>query len=247
MSEWKFEGNLNDTSGHNNHGTAAGGVEYVAGVSGSAVRLAAGNPIVNDAAQGLPSGGADSWSINLWLRLASAPTSLAYLAGFGPVNDTGAGTARGLIAYGGTQNNSVSVWGSNADTISSTPYPLNRWAMVTITYDGADGTTSLYLDGQLIAQNVQRRVLIPDGEFHVSLAPTSYWHIDTAGDFDEFTIWSGVLGPSQISALNNVARPKLDVKLAGTTLTLSWPAAATGFVLETTDDMGQGVWNVVQG
>ena len=52
---------------------------------------------------------------------------------------------------------------------------------------------------------------------------------------------------NQISALGSVAKPKLEVKLAATTLTLTWPAAAIGFSLESTDNIAQGPWTVVPG
>lgn len=247
VSEWKFEENLNDTSGNNNAGTASGAVEYVTGISGKAVRLEAANPIVNDTAVGLPTAGTNSWSFNLWLRLATPAKRLAYLAGFGPVTGTAAGEARGLLAFTGSQDNNIYVWGSSRDLASSTAYPLNRWAMVTVTHDGADNTSSIYLDGQLIAQGAQVLTDIPEGANRITLAPTSNWTVDTAGDFDEYSIWSGVLSPTQISNLYGAGKPKLEVKLSGTSIVITWPAAATGFVLETTANLSGGTWTTVPG
>jgi hypothetical protein len=245
--EWKFEDNTTDTSGNANDGTPLGTVEYVAGISGKAARLAAANPIANDAAQGLPLFGTNSWSLNLWLKLTAPPKSLSYIAGFGPTRDAGGGTARALLAFSGPQANNLYVWGSNSDTPSSTPYPLNRWAMVTVTHDGADGTTAIYLDGQLANQNVALRTDIPDGENKISLAPTSNWSVDTAGDFDEFTIWKGVLTPDQLKGLYGAGQPTLSVKLSGTSVIISWPATATGFTLESADNLTGATWNPVPG
>lgn len=251
LSEWKFEDNLRDTSGHGNDGTAAGTVTYVEGVSGKAVRLEPANPVVNDAAQGLPVLGTDSWSINLWLKLAAAPRSLAYLAGFGPVTDRGAGTPRSLLAFSGPQNNNLYVWGSNRDTATSTPYPVGRWAMVTITHDGADGTTSIYLDNQLIGQDVRPRTDIPEGEYRISLAPTSNWNIDVGGEFDEFTLWNGVLTPRQIGDLYaagaGATPPSLEVAVQGPNVVLTWPGTAAGFILESSDRVVGGTWSAVPG
>lgn len=245
VSEWKFEQNLEDTAG-NNDGTAAGAVEYIDGIVGKAVRIAAASPIANDAAQGLPILGSDSWSLNLWLRLATPPKSLAYLAGFGPVSDAGAGTPRALIAFTGPQNNNIYAWGSNRDTGTDEPYPINRWAMVTITHDGADGTTSILLDGAVIGQNMQPRVDIPEFESRISIAPTSAWTVDVGGDFDEFTIWKGVLAPSQIQSLYSVGGPpSLQASVSGSALTISWPSTAAGFTLETADRLVGGTWTAV--
>jgi hypothetical protein len=250
VSEWKFEENLTDTSGHSNDGTASGTVEYVAGVSGRAVRLAPANPITNPAANDLPIKGTNSWSINLWLKLSAEPTSLAYLAGFGPVLDSGAGTPRALIAFTGTKNNNVYVWGSNRDTPSSVTYPSGRWAMVTITHDGSNGGTTLYLDGQIIGQNSQPRVDIAEGEYQISLAPTSNWNVDVGGDFDEFTVWNGVLNSAQLQQLLSVGvvtAPKLSISLQGSSVTISWPPDVTGFTLEGADSLPASTWTPVPG
>ena len=250
ISEWKFEENLKDTSNHGNDGTAIGSVEYVAGVSGRAVRLAAANPVINQAANDLPIKGSDSWSINLWLKLSEEPKSLAYLAGFGPVTDKGAGTPRALIAFNGANKNNVYVWGSNRDTPGSAPYPIGRWAMATITYDGADGSTTVYLDGQITGQNQQPRADIAEGDTQISLAPTSNWNVDVGGDFDELTIWNGVLNTEQLSQLSSIGAapaPKLSVELKGTTVTISWPAESTGFALESTDTLSASQWVPVAG
>lgn len=248
VSEWKFETNLQDTSSLGNHGVAFGTVEYVPGISGSAVRLAAANPVVCEGAQGLPLAGTDSWSLNLWLKLSVPPKSLSYLAGFGPVLDVGGGTARSLLAFSGAQDNNIYVWGSSADTPTASSYPLNRWAMVTVTHDGADGTTAVYLDGQHIGQNVAPGTDVPADQNRISLAPTSNWNVDTAGDFDEFTLWKGVLNPSQIADLHALgAPPALTVRLEGSQVTLSWPASATGYTLQTTTSLVGGTWANVPG
>ena len=250
VSEWKFEKNLTDTSNHGNDGVASGTVEYVAGVSGQAVRLAAANPIIAQAANDLPIMGTDSWSINLWLKLSEEPKSLAYLAGFGPVTDKGAGTPRALLAFTGAKNNNAYVWGSNRDTAGSAPYPIGRWAMATITHDGSNGGTTLYLDGQKIGQNLQPRADIAEGDNQISLAPASNWNVDVGGDFDEFTIWNGVLNVDQRRQLLSVGAPpatQLSVSLKGSTVTISWPADVAGFVLETADSLPASHWTPVTG
>lgn len=247
--EWKFEDNLTDTSGNGNDGSAVGTVAYVTGISGKAVHLEAANPVVNDAANNVPALGTDAWSLNLWLKLAAEPASLAYLAGFGPVTDGGAGTPRSLLAFSGPRNNNIYAWGSNRDTPGSAPYPVDRWAMVTITHDGTDGTTTLFLDGQPIGQNQQPRVDLPAGENRISLAPTSNWNVDVAGDFDEFTLWKGVLNTSQLAALYAVGNPSvaLSVSRSGSEVTLSWPATAVGFTLESAASLPATTWTPVSG
>ncbi len=248
VAEWKFENDLKDTSGNGNDGAAAGTVTYVAGKTGKAVQLEPGNPVYNDAALNLPVKGSDSWSINLWVNLAQEPASLAYLAGFGPVQDKGAGTARALLAFSGAKNNNLYAWGSNRDTAGGSAYPVGRWAMVTITCDGRNGATTLYLDGQQIAQNLQPRADIPEGEYRISLAPTSNWAVDVGGAFDEFTIWKGVLQQDYIDELAGKSVPvKLAFALAGSKVTISWPADAAGFTLESSGTLPASSWTAVAG
>ena len=246
--EWKFDGDLKDSSGLGNDGTAFGSVDYVTGHNGKAVRLAAGNPVVNEAAVGLPLKGTDSWSINLWFNLSEPPASLAYLAGFGPVADAGAGTARALLAFSGAQNNNMYVWGSNRDTASATAYPLNVWSMATVTHDGRNGLTTLYLDGAQIAQNTQARSDVPEGNERVSLAPTSNWAIDVAGDFDDFTLWRGVLQPDFIQEWLPKPTPvELAVTRAGSQVTLSWAPELSGYTLESANSLPATSWTPVSG
>ncbi len=252
VSEWKFENNTSDTSGNANDGTASDVVGYVNGVSGKAVRLPGGVTIANVAANNLPGLASDSWSINLWLYLTNKPTSLGYLAGFGPVLNTGAGTARGLLAFKGTDNQSIYSWGNSRDTETGKPYPLNQWAMITMTYDGADGPTNgvtqVFLNGQLIGRNTQVRVNLPADQQQINLCPTSNWSIaPSAGDFDEFTIWKGALTTSQIAALYETAYPVLRTSRAGQNLVLSWTSAATGFTLESAGDVSGAAWNPIVG
>ncbi len=249
VSEWKFENNLDDTSGHGNEGTAVGSVEYVTGKYGQAIRLAPGNPVVNAAANGLPLSRTDSWSINLWMNLSEPPTSLAYLAGFGPVLDAGGGTARGLLAFSGTDNNNIYFWGNGNDAGSPVPYPLDRWAMITITYAADQQAATLFLDGQPITTAVRTLNDVPADANQISLAPSSNWGIDVGGDFDEFTVWNGVLLASQISDLfdPNAGPVTLSIQLDGQTVLISWPATAQGFTLESADSLLAPNWTAVPG
>ncbi|HVY69140.1 MAG TPA: LamG-like jellyroll fold domain-containing protein, partial [Verrucomicrobiae bacterium] len=121
VSLWSFENNLNDSSTNGNNGTAAGTVTYVPGKAGTAVKLAPANPVINSSANNLPLHGTDSWSINLWVNLPQKPVDLSYIAGFGPVLDTGGGTARAFLNFQG----GIYEWGNSSDLASGVPYPLN--------------------------------------------------------------------------------------------------------------------------
>ena len=121
--------------------------------------------------------------------------------------------------------------------------------MATITHDGTDGTTTLYLDAQPIGQNQQPRVDLPEGENRISLAPTSNWNVETQGDFDEFTLWKGVLNPEQLASLYAVGNPSaaLSVSRSGSQVTISWPTTAAGFTLESASSLPSASWTPVAG
>src|SRR4051812_37424704 len=94
VSEWKFENNLDDTSGSANNGTGIGSPTYVAGRFGQAVYISRADSIQKTGAARLPVLATDSWSCNVWLYLTNAPDSLGYLAGFGnPSSTTPTGAA----------------------------------------------------------------------------------------------------------------------------------------------------------
>lgn len=161
VSEWKFENNLNDTSGNGNHGTATGAPTYVAGRFGQGISLARADMIQNTAATALPLAGNASWSMNLWVNLAVQPESLAYVGGFGPVADSfGAGSARAFLAFGGGGQN-VYIWGHSVDLVTPNTYPTARWAMLTVTHNGADNVTTAYLDAAVVASGVKVLANIP--------------------------------------------------------------------------------------
>jgi Concanavalin A-like lectin/glucanases superfamily/Immunoglobulin domain len=203
--EWKFENNLTDTSGHGNDGTPTGSPAYVEGKFGQGISLAQADAIQNVAATGLPMAGNASWSINLWMNLPAEPASLVYVAGFGPVGSTGAGTARGLLAFGGTGANDIYCWGNSRDLDAGQRYPTNTWTMITLTHNGTDNTTIFYVDGAEISRGTQVLSDIPAAENKISLAPLSFWGNDVEGTFDEFSVWDGVLSDSEVFQLLGLA------------------------------------------
>jgi hypothetical protein len=242
VSLWSFENNLQDSSTNGNDGTAQGTVTYVPGKFGTAVKLDPGNPIIDSAANNLPLAGTNSWSINIWLNLSQTPTNLAYIAGFGPVLDIGGGAARALLA-----DNGIYEWGDGTDLSSGVPYPLNTWSMITITHDGTDGTRAMYLNGKWIAGKVAGLASVPSGNNAISLAPTSNWNINVGGEFDEFSIWNGVLPPDQINGLlGTPASVSLTISVSGANVLISWPSSATGFTLQSASTLTGG-WSAVSG
>lgn len=201
VSSWKFEGNTSDTSGNGNDGIVSGTPTYVPGKFGQAIYLNRADSIQKTNALNLPVAGTNSWSCNVWLYLTDAPDSLAYLCGFGNVSSASLpGTARGLLAYGGSGNNGIFSWGADLDLATGLAYPLNQWTMVTITHDGATGTRTIWVN----ANPVVSAVLPLTNTSNTISAGVTVWigqNADFQGVLDEFTIWSGVLGADEITSL----------------------------------------------
>jgi len=79
----------------------------------------------------------------------------------------------------------------------------------------------------------------------------AYW----GGKYNEFRIYSGILTPAQVQASFAAGPdstggevPKLTTQVSGSNLTISWPASATGFNLESSPVLGPGAtWTPVPG
>lgn len=206
VNQWKFDGNVNDTSGNNNNGTlTGGGSSYVPGVFGDqALYLATNDMVTTTNAVDLPSGADSDWSMNLWLYLTNDPVPLAYIAGFGSYTGP-IGASRCLIVYGGTDNQDIYVWGYAADLDTGVAYPLNQWVMLTVTHSGVSAMTSVYTNGVDIFDGLQSLATIPapdTGQIQVNIqvpafGGTQYFN----GIIDDFTIWSGVLSTNDIAGL----------------------------------------------
>ena len=153
----------------------------------------AGRGFTADAVANLPIAADAPWTINLWAYTTETPGELAVLGGFGDASDT-SGTQRFLIKF----QDGIHFWGSNIDIPSGVPYDLNRWQMITATYDGT--TVRLYKDGKEIKS--------APAAFSAALPVVK---VGTAGPWDNghrftgkiagFTIWEQALSPDFLKTL----------------------------------------------
>lgn len=216
VHQWSFDNNLNDTSGSGNDGTLTGGdgtAEYIAGRFGQAYDLNSAEGVVNSAASNLPllgnnsatMGTTDTWTMNVWLNLASTPQDLSYFAGFGNHDDfTGApehGQSRGLIDFGA----GYYFWGCNCDGTQPNPdidsgaayIADNDWHMYSVVNDGTN--ISMYTDATLVFSSPNNLV---DSTFtEVAVGNPSVWNTAARAGVDEFSIYDGVLDGTQILGL----------------------------------------------
>jgi hypothetical protein len=201
VSEWRFENNADDTSGSANNGISSGAPVYVPGRFGQAVYLSRADSIQKTGAANLPVLAADSWSCNQWIYLTNAPDSLAFFTGFGNASSSaGAGTARALIAFGNPNARGIYSWGSSRDVASGVAFPTNEWVMITITHNGANGTRTIWVNGTNVISGVQALGTAPAT---ISAGVVAFSPNKFEGLIDEFTIWRGLLSPTDIQGLTN--------------------------------------------
>jgi hypothetical protein len=116
-----------------------------------------------------------------------------------------------------------------------------------VTYDRAAGSYSLYVNG---AREVANATSYPKAD------PTgAYWvmgHSETSsttdswrGLLDEMRMYNRILNVNDARALyfESGGQPALSVQQSGNSLTIVWSVAASGFQLQSTDDLGvPGGW-----
>jgi alpha-mannosidase len=141
----------------------------------------------------LPTAGKSHWTINMFVKMDRQAGDLTILGGFGSGQDEG-GAERFIIENDGH----IYFWGSNVDIDSGVPYDLNRWQMITATYDGK--VVRLYKDGKEIKSDAAE---LNDAVNMVRLATPPAWENGHrfAGSIAGMTVWNEALSPSFLATL----------------------------------------------
>ncbi len=132
--------------------------------------------------------------------------------------------------------------GEPTQLTASQPLANGTPVYVAVVYDFTQNQTRLYSNAVQVASGPAAVPLALIQDVNNWLGRSQWPDAMFAGVFDEFRVWQGVLTPEQITgnfqAGPNVVpeppvqAPQLGVRLSGNQVTLSWPANATGFVLE---------------
>lgn len=213
--EWKFDGNLSDSSGNGlnanfySNPSAPSPIEYGLGVSGQAL-VSDGNEcayLTDISTSVLPVLADDEWSVNLWVYPTEMPRDWRVLWCLGQKPTAGL-NSRAVYSSGyiGQDSSVVGVGkitfvgrttSSTVYTVSSIPWDINQWQMITTTYDGT--IVRIYKNGVLIAMRNQTFLDAP-GEVRVPSNPWNGYDF-FIGRFDEFTVWRGQLSQQEILGL----------------------------------------------
>jgi hypothetical protein len=128
---------------------------------------------------------------------------------------------------------------------------------VVISYSNSRNVAQMFLNGVLVSTTTAPRPLSDMATFDVnnwlgkSQWPDPYW----AGSYNELRLYSGSMTADRVAASfaagpngTTVERPTITITRTATTMTLSWPASATGYNLETSTSLAPGAsWTPVAG
>ncbi len=142
----------------------------------------------------VPHGGKEPWTMNFWVKVDKQPEPRTILAGFGRVRDGQEGTGRYIANF----PRGLEFWAANQDVTSSVRLDLNRWQMMTATYDGT--TVRLYKDGKKIGEGASK---LNDDNGRVNVMPLDGWQQRRTldGEIKNFTIWGVCLPDEAIQKL----------------------------------------------
>lgn len=189
-----------DTSGNGNDGMTYVDPQLVTeAIAGTAIDLDGNDqvymPYDPNAPVTLPLGADEdcyeSWSMNFYVMLPERSPNLAFFVGFG---DFETGTGRYIAQFA----DGIHFWGGhNVDGITNVDFDLNRWQMITTTYEG--GTLRIYKNGQeILSQATELGIAIP----RAAVSGSTPWGTSAiVGLVDEFTIYRGALSEADIAAL----------------------------------------------
>lgn len=192
-----------DTSGNGNDGITYNNPELASNaIAGTAIDLTGDDMVYMDHTDPnfiptLPLGGTedcyDSWSMNFYAMLPIAPPSISFVVGFG---DFEMGTGRYICQFA----DGIHFWGgADIDGVTNVPFDLNRYQMITTTYE--NGTLRIYKNGEeILSQPTNLGIAIPK----VSVSGITNWGTvpsSVVGLMDEFTIYKGALSQTEIDNL----------------------------------------------
>jgi len=150
---------------------------------------------------GLPVKAGDSWTLNMFVRTDKQPEDRTLIAGFGRCEQTEAGAARYLAKF----PRGIQFWSHNRDVSGRTALDLDRWQMLSATYDGKK--LRVFKDGKQLAE---REVSLSDDENAVRFAPVDPWDNSRRfeGQIRGFTIWGEALGEDALRSLLQSNAPR---------------------------------------
>jgi hypothetical protein len=249
-------GIANDSSGFDRHGTLQGftGTPWTSGLVDGALTFnpdgAGGDDVVlvaNDAALNFDS--SLEFSFSTWVNGNPAQEAGAPIICKG----TGAGGEQfavdvfnGYRFYGWTSAPPSGVY------MAATPTgPNNTWQHLAGVFSRPLNRLKLYVNSVEVASSTPSATIVPNShEVSVGSRQTGFgaYDLNLNGKIDDVRLYNRPLTPREVALLNAFGnRPRLAITRSGGTVTISWAAGITTFVLESSDVLPGTTWNPVAG
>ena len=227
-----------------NGGTFAGGQLALASASQQYLQLPAG--ILSNY---------PAVTIEAWVTFGDQLPVNCFFFGFGNINN-GLGQSYLFCApQVGRIAITPSDWSGEQNAYSSTDFSFQTNFHLVAVFNPPAGILCLYTNGVLAAINTAVTVPMSAVNDLLSFVGRSLYSADPYPDLtlDEFRIYSGALSSAEVAATHalgpsqvlSTASPVLGVTVAGTNLTLSWPAASAGFTVQASGTLHPAVWTNV--
>ncbi|HEU5125755.1 MAG TPA: LamG-like jellyroll fold domain-containing protein [Verrucomicrobiae bacterium] len=197
-------------------------------------------------------------TIEAWASFGTLPVNSCFFS-FGDVNEGGVGR---YYLFASPQVGRICIGGGDPGwQFEQAPAAVGNWSgrtdlHITAVYNPTAHYIALYTNGVLGSINTAETYPLSVVSNMFSYIGKSLYTADPYGNYtlDEFRIYNGALSPDEVSAtetlgpdqvLNPVQSVTLKVSVANGNVTLSWPADATGFKLETRSSLTSGDWTEI--
>jgi hypothetical protein len=188
VAHYEFEGNANDSSGNENHGTEHGGVSYVDGVIGQAGNFDGIDDVFELDNIDFPN---KTISFSQWVKFSSFNSENPILDKHGAY----------MLRY--KKNGELGFYIAGLDTLwGNIVLEINHWYHIIATYDGVK--QKIYIDNKLIIEQDIIGIL-PSSNYPLYVLSDEtavYWYSD--GLIDDLRIYNRALSEDEISELYNL-------------------------------------------
>jgi len=213
VGHWKFDetsGTLAaDSSGNHYDGTLQGDPQWIAGYLDGALDFDGSGDYVDLPISPLL-GTLTNSTFATWVNFSNQGGAWQRIFDFG-IDETFNMFLTPRMDTGGTMRFAITISGYSDEDQTTAPSTLpSGWHHVAVTLDADNTTHSLYLDGEVVAQNISARYTPSDlGETTQNWLGRSQYGADAYfdGSLDDFRIYSRVLTPGHVKGLSNGVPP----------------------------------------
>jgi Bacterial Ig-like domain (group 2). len=207
-AHWTFDGNLKDSSGNSNDGTAIGKITYVNSVFGQGAKFE--NKAYIEVADSSSLDLSTAFTFSLWVY--KEPTNpqaggVPYIAKIGtdaqsdywPYGLTEWSWQRPMVSYGWQDDGNTS--GDDVDTDKQVD--IQKWTLLTATFDGR--TIRIYENNELLKSEdiTQVELYNSSGKLYIGYSNFMTKEQHFTGVMDDLRIYNKALSPDEVEGLYN--------------------------------------------